>query len=268
MKRFLTMCAALAVMGVASVSAQAGWVPLANGNSQFGPPSDPADGIVSFAVWETGANTDWVTELGLGSVVSPLMGTVDTDAAFVYFYQVTNNNPSGELNDHSLSLLMVPESAPGVYTSAGYLAGTVFDDGSPVGPTTNIALGTDVSPADVTGDETPSVYQVPVGFAAGTVGAGAKAPTGAQVVNDLLPPHDPYLQFTLNLLGPDQYTTVMFATSNNSPVYKIGQLQDGLRAGGDVPAPTPVPAGLALLFTGLPGVLGLCFWRRKQEVVA
>src|SRR5207248_406366 len=106
-----------------------------------------SDGIVNFAVYQNNGTTqNWATDLSGGgnpTIVTPLLpggGIPDTTAAYVYFYQVVNNNPVPP--DSNLSAFYVSLGVSTPYTSAGYLSATVFSDASgAVGPAGNQFLG-------------------------------------------------------------------------------------------------------------------------------
>jgi hypothetical protein len=285
MKAFLKGLAAVAVLVIAVNTANAGFVAGFNGNSQLGPTAlgagtdDSSDGIVSFAVYAT-EDSDWTddftpffdADVTSGSTFS---SGVDVDTDFVYFYQVTNNNPGTV--DNFLSLLRVPEASPGVFTSWGFVHRHVFLDTAaelfaPVGPLGNEALGTEPLPPDSPGDHTPGdsaspptgffdTELPPLGEDVGGLVPDAQDPTGAQVVIDN---GSRYLQFTLNFVGTGSFTSILFATSNKGPIYLTGELQDGLpESQGDIAVPTPEPATLALLLGGAP--LGLVALRRRRK---
>ncbi|PQO38061.1 hypothetical protein [Blastopirellula marina] len=269
MKRLLTMCAALAVMGVASVSAQADFLsPEYTGNAYFSNGSTQA--VVSAAVFENTYPTEFTslygTEAGTASFGSP-NGGLD-EATYIYMFQVVAVSPTSfigalEVQIPALSAVKSVGYLPGyVLTNNGLLVGTDVDGLGTVDTGTN-AFQTTGASVGITDDTNAASLD----YAGYTIDSG---PMGEHVVFTLGNSDSPPQSGSGLLAG--QYSPVLFFTSNIAPTY--GMAYAGTANGGQgdsigiTTTPTPVPAGLALLFTGLPGVLGLCFWRRKQEVAA
>ncbi|PQO29798.1 hypothetical protein DTL21_27580 [Bremerella cremea] len=252
------------------LSVEAGFLPGFSGNSVMGMPGASGDATVSFSVYET-TDSDWTNDFGVPfqSAITALGGTsLVSDASYVFFYQVVNTNPNPSAND-PLSNFRV--SSASEFNSFGTVNGFVFNDADgAVGPTTNPSLGSSASPIDMVLDGVPSesgVVPSGSGFAANGSAVGAPGITASYLssVDEL--------RFTLPSVAPNAYTSILFATVSGNftippVVYGKGMSLDGVATYGDIPTPTPVPAGLALLFTGLPGVLGMFFWRRKQAVAA
>jgi hypothetical protein len=67
-------------------------------------------------------------------------------------------------------------------------------------------------------------------------------------------------------IDPGDWSSVVFFTVDiGDATYREASLTDGGNAFGDLPTATPVPAGLALLLTGLPGLAGLGLVLRRKE---
>ena len=255
--------------------AQAGWIAQLTGNTQMSESAN-SDGIVNFAVYRPDTS-NWVSELGLGSVaISLLMGTpIDLDAEYVFFYQVVNTDPNPDPGepDHPLHVLKLPNYAPTAITSMGFLSDTVFTDGAPVGPAGNRFLGSE-APGDDKGDDVldgvPSESGVTgVGFAsdpsaydpiAATVDSGNQM---ARFAWDQLyiPGFGVYGDGAIPTGG---YSSVVFMTTDlpYMPDYGEGNLRNGDNpSDGDLPRPNPEPASVLLFAAAAPAA----YWLRRRR---
>lgn len=59
-------------------------------------------------------------------------------------------------------------------------------------------------------------------------------------------------------------STILFLTSDLGPVSTDAFVTDGSIGVGYVPAPTPLPSGLALLLSAVPGLAGLMLLHRRR----
>jgi hypothetical protein len=265
-----------------------------SGNSQFLNPFDipnaGSDGIVNFAVYQRAVgDADWTDDFG-GAVDAAIGGSVDADASFVYMYQVVNTNPN-PLDESILKTLdiFLPAGLATSVTSTGLVGGFVFDDpsvlGGPTGPTTNARLGNlaDVTPFpdDFPANGAPSETLAPPGLAdAAPFAADAGAlPAGATSVGAFT------LQFTFSipftppaipLVSPLSYSSVMFFTSDRSPVYLAQHLNDGGDTTADIPSafgpltaiPTPEPTTIAMTLGAIAVGLVAAFAGSRKSAAA
>ena len=279
MKHFKYIALTALAFSIFAVNAQAGWVAGFVGYSEIDVPP-AADGLVNFGVWEN-VSGDWTTDTNLSgstlsateSTISPFDGntTADTGAAFVYFYQLVNTNPSGGSNS-ALAALRIP-FAPSQITGAGYLADTVFNDaGGNVGPSGNEFLngtgntgGSGVP--DTPGDSVPSFFSDGDGVTLVSGGGTAAVTPVLEALTESLE-----LNFRgLNLVTVGDFSTILFITATIGPRIAVARITDsGFTSSLDVAAPVPAPAGLVLLLTGLPGLAGFGWYqrRRKKNVTA
>jgi hypothetical protein len=271
--RLVAVAAAMAAL--TALPAQAGtFVPHLSGNTIFDFPSATSDGTVSFSVYDASTDADWTTALGVAAAATGIGGPVDTAAKLVFFYQVVNTNPGlpGEADD-PLEDLEIPQLPGALISSIGFLSDMVFDDpiGGAVGPGLaglNVALGPDAGVGDnpigpgTGGDFTPSYAGfTPAGFVAS---AAAVDPTDGMVTGSRIEFNwgDP----PVSGIDPGDWSSVVFFTVDiGDATYREASLTDGGNAFGDLPTATPVPAGLALLLTGLPGLAGLGLVLRRKE---
>lgn len=261
------MCAALAVMGVASASAQADWMTSGTdflaGNGLFNDSTldmNFASANVSAAVWD---NNSGAFSPGAGITVAALGNNFGVDESltagrYIYFYQVVNSIST----DVSISGLALPLTSFDIVESVGYLSTGVFNDGTDVGGG-NLGLGLD-SDTDDTFNAVPYADPTPFSIESGS-------PSGA-VYNALTTLDDsnhPMIRFGVGVFNTGDATPVFYFTSNVAPVLSNlpAILDHDLDSTGMSIVPSPLPASLALLLTSVPG-LGLVFWRRKKEQVA
>ncbi|MDJ0728635.1 MAG: PEP-CTERM sorting domain-containing protein [Crocosphaera sp.] len=93
------------------------------------------DSTVSFAVYQPSTN-NWVTELELNP--SLVANNPDLDAPYVFFYQVVNTDPLtvfeeplrlfAVAEEEKIGNVGIPWNGPSLYSSAGWIADTVFGD--------------------------------------------------------------------------------------------------------------------------------------------
>lgn len=270
MRKFLRTCAALTVVCAFAVNAQAGFMsPDYTGNAYFS--NGDTQAFVSAAVFENTSANEFVSTYG-AAAANAVFGTPNgglDEATYIYMFQVVAVNPTAIIGS-----LQVEIPALSAVKSVGYISEYVLTDGGAKIGSSDSALGT----AD-TGT---------FAFQSTSNTAGVDGDTGA--ANLFAPgftadvaPMGPLVSFGLGnsdntpggsgtgLIG-GQYSPILFFTSNTAPSLGMayattttGLLQDSI---GVTTTPTPVPAGLALVFTGLPGILGMFFWRRKQAVAA
>jgi len=214
--------------------------------------SAAADGTVSFAVYER-TDPNWTNDAalaGLGAIVDQFDGSVHTNAKYVYFYQVVNTDPlPSALGDNALDTFFDIYSALGTVTGAGYVAGTVFDDGAPISianPGLGIGGGAagDVDPTSADGIPS-SVYGGVVAFSS----VAGVVPTGVAVL-----PGSVEFQFSAPAIASTASSTIVFITSNYKPEYIFGTLTDTGATDGNIPSPggtlgsvVPEPSSVVML---------------------
>jgi len=241
-------------------------------------PAGGSDGLVNFTVYRNiGGTGNWVTDLGLPATPLLFSGPIDATARFVYFYQVVNTDPvqapadlPGLNNLNSFAVRNILGPTGNVFTSGGFLAGTVFSDGAPVGPAGNRAIGPEplLDPPGGPGQPDDVVDGVPSfsGFVPGFTGPFA----GTDPAFVFLENGAGFAEFNFGTGIPlGGFSHVIFLTSNDIPVYMEGRMDDpGAVAGpsnGDIPAPNPEPASMSLMGLGLAGLLGYG-WRKRKQV--
>lgn len=253
MKRIVIMCLSLAVAGVMAMPAQATWMTVANGysndfagNGYFQDNSSSISAVLSVAAYD---NTGRTFSAPLGATVgSP--GPASFDADYVFLYQVVNVF-GGDM--HLLSSVNIPLTLASHVSEIGWFNGLVFNDGADVN-IGNAGLGI------VAGtDNEFQQYSSDPDFA---VDANAFSPEAAQVGSPITGARARF-SFDSELFEEGDHSTVMFLTSNVKPSFTTSALViNDLPSDGVSLTPAPVPAGLALLLTGLPG-LGFVMLRRK-----
>ena len=262
----LTRAGILAVLGTAAfvlspASARAGFLPGFSGNTQMAD-HPTSTGIANFSVYENTSGGSWVTALTLSGTATPLvpLAGINTNAKYVYFFQIVNNGTA------SLSTFKVL-SGSSPYSSAGYLATTVFTDSAgAVGPSANRFLGTEGTKPDDVLDGSPSERGVtPVGFAtAGAEGLAGKAPIAANLGGASAGGFAAFLWgFDPTAIPVGGWSVVVFLTSDVAPMYGKGTLLDGGDlSDGDIPVQSPEPGTLVLSVLGVLGLAGSYGWRR------
>lgn len=273
MRKFLRTCAALTVVCALAVNAQADFLsPEFTGNAYFS--SGDTQAFVSAAVFENTTADEFVTTYG-AAAANAVFGTPSgglDEATYIYMFQVVAVSPTATIG--SLQVQIPNFSA---VKSIGYISDYVLTDNG-------TAIDGSNANANALGDTDTGTFAFqPTSNTAGIDASGGAAnlfapgilqntaPMGTNVAfglgnSDNLPNGS-----SLGLLG-GQYSPILFFTSNTAPSLGMayatttgGLLTDSI---GVTTTPTPVPAGLALVFTGLPGILGMFFWRRKQAVAA
>jgi len=194
---------------------------------------------VQYAVYENTTPSDWTTGLlsggltawNLDVVGSPVaLSGAATTAAYIYLYEVTN------LSNTIIEQLQLQGSSLSGVSSFGFIAttssrGALDASGGVFGPGSSI-----------------------------TTGSG-RTPTGADMV---APPDVPIanLAFEFDRRSAGQIpvggnSVILFLTSNDGPGVGVGGVFDTILFSFEsLPVPTPVPATLALLLSGLPAALG------------
>jgi hypothetical protein len=238
-------------------------------------PPTQANAVINFAVYEN-TSGNWATALGL---TPTKLGTpaVDTSAAYVYFYQVSNVGTSG------ISQVQIGADVSTV-TSIGYISSTIFNDtaanGGAVGSSSNLFLG----PHTTTGASAdPSLNGLPTYASAGYLGhpttpftSGSQNPSAGSFTGPYIfsnPTGTLSIRFFF-LDGGDptldvgESSSILFITSNSPNwAYMTSHVLDGGDTYNELPAPAavPVPATAVLLISGAPGLLA-CGWclRRRQ----
>ena len=275
MGRAVIVAAIALIAALPSASVQAGWV--GSGYSEFidntalpGVSDAPtADGTVSFAVWEN-TDGDWTNDFGAAFDTAVTgFGGVDSAANFVYFYQIVNTDLVSP--ESTLNRFFVDVDQQDNVTSFGRVSGFVFNDGSAVGPTTNVELGAAVSDPDreaLNG----LASRVETGGAATAAfsqdASGVDAVSGSRATFEL-PAGTQHqairFSFADSILAPG-FSTIVFLTAHGSPTLRSARLDDGANSFNEVLSPTPLPAGVSLLFAGVlsMGGLGVCLRRRTS----
>ena len=270
-----------AALLVAPSAAQADWLAPFSGNGQFSLPATSADGVVNYAVYENTTGGDTFDQIfGAATPVTNLAGTVGDsyrDDRFVYVFQAINTK--GPVGTDPLDLdadlraffVRIDEAlVNGVGTVTGYVFNDAEGATGPGGIPGNIALGTVGPVPDPAIDGiAPGSGQAPNPGSSGVtnVGVTPSTVTGASRGNVAFNTDPPGtgLRFEFDGgLNTGEYTSLFFFTSNSSPAFRGGQLQDGGAALGDVPSPTPEPGTMALLALGLP-VIGVRYIRRFRR---
>ena len=264
----------LLVVVVATGSVQAGFVSALTGNSDF---SGSRGGYVNWAVYENvgGVTGNWITDLGLGAVVTDIPG-LNIPPVFppnpgatggernVFFYQITRSDTG---DGDAITDFTAPFHD--VWTSIGYLAGTVFSDaGSPV--LGSGALGTSLNTlgAAALGGKT-------VGVAGPTfVGDGAAVDPATTLGTLDNGGGEAQFYFTATPLVGGDHSSVFFVTSTSNPLTTVTDIptlklfEDGSVTGAltmEVPVSNPEPGSLALLSVAMVVGTGGSWWRRRRR---
>jgi hypothetical protein len=255
------------------------------GNSQTIDPDAGSDGVVNFSVYENIDNVngtqDWTDDFGIlvDAAIIPLsqenpgdnptssIGGLDTNATYVYFYQMVNTNPDTSAESRLGQFELTLPGGIDTITSAGFITSRVFNDptdradhpGSPDGatgphlngPLNNARLGleddTTAAPDDEAGDGEPSEKGINL----------AEATPFAFLVEADSPEFANYdggniVEFIWNPdIASSLYSTIFFVTSNFAPKYFPVETEDGGQASGDAPVPTPEPASMAMTLGAL-----------------
>ena len=232
------LIAALSSTARADTLVDSGTGTLVNGN--FAP---VPTGNVQYAVYANDAPGINNVFAGIpGTVGTPTLasatdsGAIVTDAAFLYLYEVRLPALATDFI-HELQVTGLTSA----FTSYGYIAGTVFDSATTYGA------------ASGSGDTLHL----------------AQLSTAPLFVNPL-GPNDVTLGLNTGLApGGLTNTVLLFITSDRGPATFLSGLHDGDTSYAPLPAPSPVPATLALLLSGVPGFAGIGMMiRRKQKLAA
>jgi len=282
---FLKPLAVVAAVLVAPAISRADWMTQNSGNSVLVAPQASADGVINFAVYQnTGSN--WLTTLGVTATQltnsnKDLTGNIDATAKYVYMYQIVNTKLVDPGKNDLVALNVAVDKAS--VTGYGSLKGDVFKDAAGnVGGTGNTRLdkGKD-------SDTSPNPEGFPIdGKPSFAFGAGDPTTSVAIAQNDSSatnalsasysdlpngpPDYSPFLRFNFGELGQDQYSSIVFITSNVAPIFYAGILQQGTEyTAGDVSTMNraPEPGTMALLALGLP-LAGYGYRRRLQKRAA
>lgn len=249
------------------------------------------DATVNFAVYEN-TDGDWTNDFGASfqSGITSLLGSLQSAAKFVYFFQVVNTNFQGTSSaDIALSALEIPTLA----SSAGFVKGFVFNDSTgAVGGTSNAYLGTNpgsgFSDASGNGVPTNSVGGLaPTAFvaSASAINSSGAATTPIGWVSDPLSanPIATGIAFSFlssatppkALLTTGKYSSVVFFTSNDPLQYLTSRVDGpgGVNTFNELPSPirivnnaasVPEPSSFVLLLGGL----GSLFVFGRKQITA
>jgi hypothetical protein len=271
---------ALVYWGTSSL--QAGFLADFTGNTELVVGGTNSDGVVNFAVYENTGN--WEIDLGITGNVMEFndlsglsIGSDDTDAPYVYFYQIMNTNPFTP--DDALRLLQIAKGQfdEGGYVTLGVGGGgplAVFDESASSpgyggigvtptsGPTSgwsNPSLGPAVgSPPGAGGDADPTPGNETPGYSGAlldsTPFAAGNAATFAPLQLNVL---SSFYEFQFaGIPSPSttvlRHSVVLYLTSSRAPVYRTGHLFDGFPpTSGDIPSNTPELGNFAMALAAL-----------------
>lgn len=236
-------------------------------------PPGSANAVVNFAVYENNGTTgNWVVDLGLTGLANEggtLLGTgpagVDTGADYVYFYQIVN---LGTSSVDQLQVGMAPIDA----SSVGYVAFTSLSDGAAI-TGANPYLGADPGslPLEAGANGVPTSTGGLVGLASSSgtnnaYGSASPGPGGTIAPNPSTTGNVAF-NFVPFPIASGGYSTLLFITSYKPYGYRTSTVNDGATTYNELPAPVPVPATLALLASGVPGLMGVGFMLRRRQSV-
>jgi len=281
-------------LAVIPTKADAAWLVDYTGYTSVGQPTDKVDGIINFGVYQNnGVTGNWATDLGIASALLP--SGAQTSANYVYFYSVVNSyRPSANLPDETLVSLYIDtqqrDTSFGIVQGSGLGAGftdlqglvgttttvTNTTSGAGVnnrllggglnenGPSTGDPQPLDGVPTHVISEETPIP---PIGILTGPLGTSSSTllPQGGTAVSGYVndPLYNVQARQATFLLGTNQFSTLVFVTSDYAPTFGGGTLKGASGySGGDVPVPTPEPGTLALLAMAVP----LFGWGYKRRL--
>lgn len=107
---------------------------LSDGRPGSGLPCPSCDSVVNFATYANPTMSDWtsalgVTPIGVGQPSPGMTSGIDTNAKWVFFYQIRNTNPLGDPNANLENFNVTKEDQNGLpinvqpYNTAGYIDG-------------------------------------------------------------------------------------------------------------------------------------------------
>jgi hypothetical protein len=271
------LLAACAFAGATSPPARAEFLSNFVGNSQTS--EGAPQGVVSFLVFHNTSGGSFVDAINkalhltgskaLSASTLTGGGTIDTNAKYVYLYQVVNFNTT---NNNKIDSLQVKK--PPAFTSAGYFAGHAAAEdpfpggvvGTKPGGVLNKGLGPDPTKDDVI-DGKPSVKGVTgerLASYSNAIDPSSVDLTGAT--------HSGFVTFTFPSIkgsagsSPSDTSSLVFLTSKYAPKYLEGRVGSGSStSNGDIPsAVTPEPGSLVLGAAAFVCLLGACGWRRRS----
>ncbi len=269
MKRMLLLICVVA-LSVPS-AAHAGFVGTMTGASAF---SGSRDGFVNFAVYTNDGGTgNWITDLGLGGVVTNIPGIVvppfipGNPASTgleknVFFYQIARTDSA----DTDPITTMTAPLGDDAWTTMGFLSGTVFTD-----------AGGSVVGSDTSGNNSLDSGGI-TGFAAS--GAAVDPVTTLGTLDNGGGGGDFF--FTAPALVGGDHSSVTFFTSDSDPllvasalfvndpllpaIFRPGSVTGGLAV--TLPTSNPEPGSLILLGLGMMGGGAGVLWKRRKKKTA
>ncbi len=282
-KYFFLSSALLIIVLLMSVSANAALVDGFSGWTEMSE-CDYCDSIVNFSVYEN-TDGDW-TDDPFFNVVGDVgfvnqYGTFDNNAKYVYMYQLVNVNTSGSINEQDIQKFSVASASINI-TSGGYFDNTVFHDGSDTISGVNWSLS-NPNPGSFPGDDyIDSVTGLGDGMpsaAVSTLNVSLAADASSQDSYSLYSnlggcpsPTAPCNVMIYNFPSnthqiehlTDEYTSVLYMTSNIAPTYGFGETEAGQGSGADGEIPTVVPEPVSSVLFLIGGVtLGFRRFRKK-----
>jgi hypothetical protein len=236
--RFLLLLCGLAGAALLPASsAQAGFVAgFAGDNARFNQPDQIADGAVSYAVYDNVANDIAIDGVSQGSL----------GGRYVYMYQIVNWDQAQGGEENLLSLDIQVQNS--LVQSIGFFDTTSFNESGqgPINgtnPIVNQPLAANYL-TDSPGATNPVAFSNAGGEVSWTFAPGLPTTPAA-----------------------GSWSTVVWFTSDLSPA----QFREATLSGAtgittnNLPVPTPLPGGLALLVSGAPGLFGLWVAMRRKN---
>lgn len=231
-------------------------------------PANVPLGVVNFAVFEnTGTVADDAFLTSLGFVPA-------TTADYLYLYQIVNTGAS------TINTFNIGADVASV-EQFGWIAGAVFTDAAGAISVSNPYIGT-VSAEDPSLDGLPTSAGEPGAVTGTTTNLLASSPvlatlnpppSGGNIFDN--PPGDGNVAYfffppSIPTAGVSSTSSLLFLTSDTPYAYLVsafGTYANSNHSYNELPAPStlPLPTSIALLASGVPGLLGLrMFLRRKQ----
>ena len=243
-------------------SLSAATIPAFTGFSEMGLPCDLCDSYVNFSVYQS-SDGNWTDDSIFSNfTATPLndiagqLGAVDTDAAYVYMYQVVNKDvvgQQGSATDNQLRDFSVTYRGTLPFTSGGYFPRAVFTDVNSTSVTgtnysldfPNPTLGN--GPTDSPGDGAPSKANLAVANIGLATDASTTFPSSLNSTGNISNLTQFPGQFFDGVIFSwpdtgriplDGYSPVMFLTSDEAPFYLLGETESPGGSGslGDVPS--------------------------------